>query len=113
MDHIISYYVAKAVGSGDILEIRKLNSHYQLFRTSDLMEEIGRGDEETMKCLKMKLDMLEKDLVKTLVELRDEANRLNEKFNTHLKSKASDLIVQIEDGYFRGKCEFELNLPMF
>lgn len=113
MDHIINYYIAKSAGIGDILEIRKLNSEYQLFRTSDMLEEMGRGDEETVKCLKMKLDTLEKDVVKTLKELRDEANRLNEKFNSHLKSKATDLKVQIGDGYFHGKCEFESKLKLF
>jgi hypothetical protein len=113
MDHIINYYIAKSDGVGDELNVRKLNSHYQLFRTSDMLEEMGRGDEETMKCLKIKLDTLEKDIVKTLKKLRDEANRLNEQFNVNLKSKAKDLIVQIEDGYLHGKCEFESNLRFF
>lgn len=113
LNHIINYYIAKSAGIGDRLEIRKLNSEYQLFRTSDLLEEIGRGDEETMKCLKMKLEALEKDMVKTLKELRNEADRLNEQFNINLKSKATDLIVQINDGYLHGKCDFESNLPSF
>ena len=60
-----------------------------------MLEEIGRGDEATMKCLKIKLDTLEKEVVKTLKELRNEANRLNDQFNSNLKSKATDIKVQI------------------
>jgi hypothetical protein len=112
IEHIVEYYVAKFLGSDEELDIRQLKSDFQLFITSDRTE-IGRGDEETMKCLKKKLDTLEKDVVRELKELANEANRLNEQFNIHLKSKARDLVVQIGDGYLHGKCEFESNLRFF
>jgi hypothetical protein len=114
MNHIINYYIAKSDGVDNELNIRRVNSDYQLFRTSDLLEEMGRGDKGSMVCLKMKLDTLEKEVVKKLKDLRYEANRLTEQFNIHLKSKITDLIVQIEeDGRLHGKCEFESNLRFF
>jgi hypothetical protein len=109
MEHITEYYMAKFAGRDEELDIRQLKSDFQLFMTSDRTE-IGRGDEETMKCLKKKLDTLEKGVVKELKQLTNEANRLKEQFNVHLKSKARDLVVQIGGGYLHGKCEFELNL---
>ena len=110
MKYIIDYYIAKLDRSDEVLEIRQLDaSTYQLFRPFDMIE-MGRGDEEAMKCLKTKLEILEKDILNTLGELRDEANRLIDQFNTNLTSKATDLIVQINDGYFHGKCEYESNL---
>lgn len=111
-NHIYDYYIAKSDSAvNEELRIRRLNSDYQLFRTSDMLEEMGRGDEESMICLKKKLEKLEIEVVKELKNLRHEANRLTLQFNVHLKSKLTDLIVQIEeDGRLHGKCEFESNL---
>ncbi len=76
LDHIIHYYIEKFSRPDDQLAVRKLNSHYQLYRASD-MKEIGRGDQQSMECLKKKLDVQERDIIKVLNELSDEGNRLN------------------------------------
>ena len=86
------------------MDIRQLHTNFQLYVDLPFTNEVGHGDEETMKCLQKKVELIELEVVKKLQELNTEANRLADLFNRKLKSRLKELIVHIESGKLNGSC---------
>jgi hypothetical protein len=106
LDHIIEYYVDKAIGKNTALRIRQTNTDvFQLIKEADFPIAIGVGDEQTMNWLLNKIESL--PIAKQIQELHTEGIRINNLFNDKLISKTKDLIVDIEDERFLDKCDFE------
>jgi hypothetical protein len=63
----------------------------------------GMGDERVMKSVLNKIGSL--NVITDLEKLRAEAIRINELFNIKLKSKINDLVIDIEEERFAGKCD--------
>lgn len=79
----------------------KRTNTFRVFR-QDSNTELGRGDEETMKCLLAKLRILESEMVGELNKLFKEANEIEWQYSNDLKSKARVIVADIEDGYLSG-----------
>ena len=103
-DVIIEYCINKFRGINPKLDIRQLHTNFQLYVDLPFTNEVGHGDEETMKCLQKKVELIELEVVKKLQELNTEANRLADLFNRKLKSRLKELIVHIESGKLNGSC---------
>jgi hypothetical protein len=110
--HAILYYINKAQQDNLDLDIRQLyedDGIFQLHTTPDMIE-IGRGDQQTMKCLLKKLKVLESSLIEDLRGLINEKDALVQLFNSDFKIIVRDMIADIDDGYLSGECRFELRL---
>ncbi len=69
MRQTVFYYRDKAQTDNLDLDIRPLDDDKKIFQLHYNMTEIGRGDEESMRCLSTKLKALEPDLVDDLKAL--------------------------------------------
>jgi hypothetical protein len=103
-DVIIEYCINKFRGINPKLAIRRSHIGFQLYIDLPFTNEVGHGDEETMKCLQKKIEFIELEVVKKLQELNLEANRLADLFNKKLKSRIKELIVHIDSGKLKGSC---------
>ncbi|MFZ0893669.1 MAG: hypothetical protein WAZ77_04125 [Candidatus Nitrosopolaris sp.] len=103
LDEIIRYIIDKSIGKSTMISIRRLNGKFQLVREGNFMISAGKGDERIMKWVLNKIGSL--NVITDLEKLRAEAIRINELFNIKLKSKINDLVIDIEEERFAGKCD--------
>jgi hypothetical protein len=109
--HTVFYYRDKAQNDKLNLDIRLLedeNNIFQLHTTPD-MTEIGRGDEQSMKCLKNKLNSLE-FLAEELKAMINERDALVKLFDDDFKKKTKTMMADLDNNYFFGECVVEERL---
>jgi hypothetical protein len=73
------------------------------------MIEIGRGDKESMICLKNKLKSLE-FLAQELKVMINERDALVKLFNDDFKNKTKTTMADLDNNYFSGECIVEERL---
>jgi hypothetical protein len=108
--HGVFYYREKAQKDLD-LDIRRLdedNDIFQLHTTPDMVE-IGRGNEQSMKCLKNKLISLD-FLAKELKAMINERNELIKLFDDDFKKKTKSMMADLDNNYLSGECVVEEHL---
>jgi hypothetical protein len=108
--HAVFYYREKAQKDLD-LDIRKLEENNNIFQlhTNPDMIEIGRGDKESMICLKNKLKSLE-FLAQELKVMINERDALVKLFNDDFKNKTKTTMADLDNNYFSGECIVEERL---
>jgi hypothetical protein len=111
MRHVVLYYIDKAQTDGLDLDLRPLDE--RIFQVHFDLTEIGRGDEESMKCLLRKLKALEPDLVDDLRALINERNSLIELFDVEFKQKIKAMMAQADYGRLSGECSWERDYGRF
>lgn len=103
LDEIMRYIIDKSIGKSTVISILRLNGKFQLVREGDFIISAGKGDERVMKWVLNKIGSL--NVITDLEKLRAEAIRINGLFNIKLKSKINDLVIDIEEERFAGKCD--------
>ena len=86
-----------------MISIRRLNGKFQLVREGNFMISAGKGDERIMKWVLNKIEIVECDY--RFRKATSRGIRINELFNIKLKSKINDLVIDIEEERFAGKCD--------
>jgi hypothetical protein len=106
LDEIIQYYTDKANSKKTTLRVWTPNpGTFYLSREMEYTANIGAGDERTMRWILEKIES--SPIPEELKRMQEEGRRINDLANNRLKSRTANLILQIDDERFGGKCDFE------
>jgi hypothetical protein len=106
LNEIVQYYADKATGKKTTMRVWRPNPDtFYLSRETDYGVAAAAGDEQTMLWILHKIESL--PIIEKLKGMQQEGMRINDLINNKMRSRVANLILQIDDERFGGKCDFE------